>query len=302
MRLKSRCESDELLAMRYLNKRMELTKEEKFYYANLEKGYEGEVKFDLLAESLKEERYIIDDLLLNVNNSYFQIDNLIISQGVINLLDIKNYESDFYWESDKLYARKANREYKNPVDQLKRCTTLFRQLLHNLNLNYLVDATVIFINSEFTLYQAPMDQPFILSTQVNRFLKDLNETPSKLNDGHMKLAQTLLSKHQTKNPFTKYPKYNYQQLKKGMTCAICLSFAISVVGQKCICKDCGHTELVSAALIRSVNELKFLFPEIKITTNIVYDWCKVIHSKQRIATILAKNYKIVGIHQWAYYE
>ena len=58
---------------------------------------EGEQKFDLLAESIQEGRYIIIDLLLEVNNSYFQIDTLIISQGVIHLLDIKNFQGDWYF-------------------------------------------------------------------------------------------------------------------------------------------------------------------------------------------------------------
>jgi hypothetical protein len=216
MLLKSRAESHELLIMRSLNTRFELTEKEKFHYLNLEKGYEGEVNFDLLAESLQEEEFIINELLLEVNNSYFQIDTLIISQGVIHLLDIKNYQGDCYLKSDKLYSFVTDREYKNPIDQLKRSATLFRQLLQNLKQNYLVDASVIFINPEFNLYQAPMDQPIILPTQVNRFLRDLNKTPSKLNEDHKKLAQKLISLHQTKNPFTVLPNYNYNQLQKGI--------------------------------------------------------------------------------------
>lgn len=78
MLLKRRSESAELMAMRYLNRRMELTDKEKLHYINLEKGYEGEMRFDLLTENLLEERYIINDLLLEVNNSYFQIDTMII--------------------------------------------------------------------------------------------------------------------------------------------------------------------------------------------------------------------------------
>ncbi|MEH6988240.1 nuclease-related domain-containing protein [Cytobacillus firmus] len=70
--------------MRYLNTRMELTEKEKQHWANLEKGYEGEVKFDLLTEKLTEERLVIHDLLLEVNNSYFQIDTLIISDDPSN--------------------------------------------------------------------------------------------------------------------------------------------------------------------------------------------------------------------------
>ena len=123
MFLKGRFESDELIAMRYLDKRMQLPEKEKLHF--LEKGYEGEVEFDQrLTESLKEERYIISDLLLEVGNSYFQIDSIIISEGTIYLFEIKNFEGDYYFESDKFIALATGREYKNPLIQLKRTAAL----------------------------------------------------------------------------------------------------------------------------------------------------------------------------------
>ncbi|CAH2716074.1 hypothetical protein BACCIP111895_03258 [Neobacillus rhizosphaerae] len=302
MLLRGRSESDELMAMRYLNTRMELTEKEKFHYSKLEKGFEGEVKFDLLAESLQEERYIINDLLLEVNNSYFQLDTLIISQGVIHLLDIKNFQGDCYLESDKLYAMKTGREYKNPVDQLKRSTTLFRQLLQNLKQNYLVEASVLFINPEFTLYQAPMDQPIILPTQVNSFLKDLNKTLSKLNDGHKKLAQKLISLHQTKNPFTVLPKYNYDQLQKGVYCKTCKSFLIYIKNNDFVCGKCGGHEKIELAILRNVEEFNLLFPDRKITTHSIYEWCKVDLNKRTFCRILKRNYTAFGNTRETYYK
>lgn len=302
MLLKVRSESDELMVMRYLNARMELNEQEKFHYLNLEKGYEGEVKFDLLAKSLQEEKYIINDLLLEVNNSYFQIDSLIISQGVIHLLDIKNFEGDCYLESDKLYSVTTGREYKNPMIQLKRCGTLFRQLLQKFQLHYLVESTVIFINPEFTLYQAPMDQPIILPTQINRFFKDLNNTPNKLNDGHMKLAQKLISSHQTHNPFSVPPKYNYDQLQKGPYCKTCNSFQISIKNDSLVCNKCGEHEKLEPAIMRNVKEFKLLFPERKITTQSIYEWCNMDLSKRTFRRILKKNYTAFGNTSDTYYE
>ncbi|HWO78679.1 MAG TPA: nuclease-related domain-containing protein [Bacillus sp. (in: firmicutes)] len=302
MLLKDRSESDDLMMMRFLNTRMELSEKEKFYYLNLEKGYEGEVKFDQLTESLQEERYIINDLLLEVNNSYFQIDTVIISQGVIHLLDIKNFQGDCYLESDKLYAMTTSREYKNPLDQLKRSTTLFRQLLQNLKQNYLIEASVIFINPEFTLFQAPIDQPIILPTQVNRFLKDINKTPSKLNDGHKKLAQKLLSLHQTKNPFSMVPKYHYNQLQKGIYCKTCNSFLVSKKNDDFECGMCGEHEKIGQAILRNIKEFELLFPEQKITTQRIYEWCKVNLSKRTFSRILKKNYTAYGNTRDTYYK
>lgn len=302
MLLKARSESSELLTLRSLNLRMELTDKEKFHYLNLEKGYEGEVKFDLLAGNLQEERYIINDLLLEVNNSYFQIDITIISQGVIHLLDIKNYEGDCYFESDKLYGVKTGREYKNPVNQLNRSSNLFRQLLQNLNQNYLVEASVIFINPEFTLFQAPMDQPIILPTQINRFLQNLNKTPSILNNGHKKLAQKLISLHQMKNPFTFLPKYNYNQLEKGFFCKICKSPLISIKNNDFVCGKCGGHEKIELAILRNVEEFKLLYPDQRITTQSIYDWCKVDLNKRTFCRVLKKNYTTFGNTRDTYYK
>ncbi|MEH7417981.1 NERD domain-containing protein [Neobacillus drentensis] len=302
MLLKGRSESYELLMMRFLNARMELADEEKWHYLSLEKGFEGEVKFDLFAESLQEERYIINDLFLKVNNSYFQIDSLIISQGVIHLLDVKNFQGDFYLESDKLIAVKNDREYKNPIVQLKRSASLLRQLLQTLKLNYLVEASVIFINPEFTLYRAPMELPIILPTQLNRFFNDLNKTPSKLNDGHKKLAQTLISLHQTKNPFTILPKYNYEQLKKGVYCKICMSFEVSIKNNEFVCEKCGCHEKIEEAILRHTKELMLLFPDRKITTQSIYEWCNVGLNKRTFSRALKKHFTAYGVTSDTYYK
>lgn len=302
MFLKIRSESDELMTLRALNTRMELTEKDRFHYLNLEKGYEGEVKFDRLAESLQEERYIINDLLLKVNNSYFQLDTSIISQGVIHLLDIKNFEGDYYLEADKFYSVTTGREYTNPIIQLKRSETLFRQMLQYLKLNYLVKASIIFINPEFTLYKAPMDQPIILPTQVNRFLSEFNQTPSKLNDGHKKLAQTLISLHQTKNPFTVLPNYNYEILEKGVYCKFCGSFLVFAKGHYFVCKNCGEHEKIELAILRNVKELQLLFPEQKLTTQIIYEWCKADLTKRTFCRVLKNNFTAFGNTKDTFYK
>jgi hypothetical protein len=302
MLLKKRTESKEIVVLRYLNTRMELAAKDKFNLANLEKGYRGEIEFDRVTENLSEERYIIDDLLLQVNNSYFQIDKVIISAGVIHLLDVKYHEADYYLESDKLYSVKSGREFKNPVIQLKRSETLFRQLLQNLKLNYLVQASVVFNNPEFTLYQAPMDLPIILPTQINRFLRELNDTPSKMDESHRLLAQKLLTLHQDKNPYTNLPEYNYEQLEKGMYCKACGSFNTVIKNYDLVCGKCGKQERIDQAILRFIQEIKVLFPEIKITTQIIYEWCQAKISKKTITRALKKNYVSTGRTCDTYYE
>ena len=261
MLLKARTESEELKILRSLNTRMELPDKEKFYYYNLEKGYEGELQFDQLSETIHEERYVINDLLLEMSSSHFQIDSLIISQEAVHLLDIKNYEGDCYLEQDKLYNVKTNREYKNPLDQLKRSMTRSANSSQNLRFNYLVDSSVIFINPKFTLYQAPMNQPFVLPTQLNQYIQQFDHAPSKLNSKHKKLAQTLLSMHKTKNPFKSIPipEYSYEGLQKGMYCWNCNSFLVYLNQNTLTCKKCGSHEKIEQAVVGYVEELNFYF-------------------------------------------
>jgi hypothetical protein len=87
-----------------------------------------------------------------------------------------------------------------------------------------------------------------------------------------------------------------------MACEVCDSFSIYVNGKICKCGDCGHEELITAAVLQNVSEIRLLFPEMKITTNLVFDWCGVIELKRTIKRILIKNYKQIGVRQWTYYE
>lgn len=217
-------------------------------------------------------------------------------------MDIKNFQGDYYFKSDKLYTLSNNRECKNPVDQLKRSTTLFRQLLQNLRQNYLIESYVIFINPEFTLYQAPMDQPFILPTQVKRFLQDLNKTTSKLNTGHQRLAQTLISLHQTKHPFSKLPIYHYNQLKKGTYCSNCKSFRVSIQNSSLICKTCGQTENIEQAILRNIKEFQLLFPEERITTSNIHHWSDLSLNPKTVSRILKKNFTAIGNKRSTYFK
>jgi hypothetical protein len=301
MPFKARTESVLLKILRILNTRGDLTEDEQKYYSYQEKGYEGEVQFDALTEQLQLNCYILNDLLLEVNNSQSQIDTTIITQRTLYLFDVKNFEGDFCYDGEKFLSA-SGKERKNPLIQLKRSQSLVRQLIQDLGYNLHVEAYVIFINPEFTLYLAPLDLPFIFPTQLKRFLKKLDEKPSRLNNIHKKLADKLVSLHQTESYFKQVPHYDYLGIKKGITCKVCRSFSVSVKGKFVVCGECGFEELVGDAVLRCVGEFKLLFPELKITTAAVHEWCKIVESKKRISRILESKYKISGVHQWSFYE
>lgn len=298
---KLRTKSNELKTLELLNNRMNFESKDKQHFLNLKKGYEGEVIFDTVIKKLQSECLILNDLLLGVNSTTFQIDSLVIMHDKIYLYEVKNFEGDYFYESDKLY-KKPKFEIVNPLDQLSRTESLLRQLLSNLKFQIQIESLVVFINPNFTLYQAPLDKPILFSGQIKRYLSNLNGIPSKLTVKHNKIAEQLLALHKTDTPFKQIPPYDYEKLRKGIICSKCQSFFLSVLKRKCVCHNCGQVESVSDAVLRSTLEFKILFPNEKITTNIIHDWCQIVPSKERIRKILKSNFKIVGVHQWSYYE
>ncbi|WP_042354261.1 nuclease-related domain-containing protein [Bacillus rubiinfantis] len=288
-----RTPTKDLLIMRLLNARMNFSSEDKLYYSRIEKGFQGELQFDSLSDKLKSDCIVKKGLLLEVHNSEFQIDSLIMFRKLIFLLDIKNYEGDYYCEENKLFFANGN-IVKDPLPQLMRCESLFLQLMQKLGYHFPVVSHLVFVNPEFTLMQAPKDYPIIYPTQLNRFMKKLNCIPANLTGMHEAFAKQLQSLHKKESKNRRIPEYHYQQCKKGIICENCQSLLTNVEGNFVICMKCGHREEVDSAVLRSVDELKLLFPEERITTAKVHDWCSIVKSRKTIRRILLQNLNSVG--------
>lgn len=226
MAFRERRESDELKIFRLLNYRSVLPSKEKLFYANLEKGFKGEVMFDQLTEGLDPNKFLIlNDLLLETNSTTFQIDSFLISQGTHFPCEVKNFEGDFYYKTDQFFAMNDT-VIQNPLDQIKKSDTLLLQFLQKKKYSISLKSNVFFVNPSFTLYQAPLDKPIIYPTQLAKYFEKLNKRSSILTDDHYKLAEDLVKEHKTISPYTRLPQYDYYQLKKGPSCMLCHSFAV----------------------------------------------------------------------------
>lgn len=269
-------------------------------YIAAEKGYQGEVLFDQMMQNLSIEHLIINDLLFEVGNTHFQIDSLLIKQNKIHLFDVKNFEGDYYLEGEKLVT-KSGTEIKNPLLQLQRSESLFRQLLQQLSVNFQVEASLVFVNPDFYLYQAPLDLPVIFPSQIKRFLDNLNMRPSKLSGKHHRLSEQLVPLHIEKSPFLQLPEYTFEELEKGVLCG-CGGFMENLSQNYFICRKCGTTEKKLSAVLRSTDEFKKLFPQERITTNKIQEWCKIINAKKTIRKYLLAKYKHVSFGTSSFFE
>lgn len=133
----------EVIILRILDYRTSLSEKEKLQLSNKEKGYEGEVIFDTLIHDLN--TLVINDLLLEVGDTIFQIDTLIIFYGRIYLIDIKNFEGEYCYESS-IFKTITGSEKKDPMLQLNRCHSSLRQLLQKYGYDYPSSKSIIIIN------------------------------------------------------------------------------------------------------------------------------------------------------------
>jgi hypothetical protein len=299
--VKTRTESRELSIFRALNSRMDLSAKDAAYYSNLEKGYQGELQFDEWLLSASEGGLILNDLLLEMNNTLFQIDSALITAYIVYLFEIKNFEGDFVAEGDQWFTA-ARTEIKNPLLQLKRNEQLFRRLLQELGCKTKIQSHLIFINPEFHLYQAPLNLPAIFHPQLNRFAVPLKkDTLMKLSSAHTKLADRLAAAHIDKSPFSSVPEYEWDGLRKGIGCFGCGVFYENFDGKSLKCNLCGGKENYTAAIMRAAEEYKLLFPDRKVTTNGIYEWCEVIKNKKTIRKVLTGNYDRRGSSKSSYF-
>lgn len=116
-----------------------------------------------------------------------------------------------------------------------------------------------------------------------------------------KLAEQLLSVHLKDSPYTRLSEYSFELLEKGIVSSCCSSFLEVCKGDSLTCRKCRREESLSSAVLRSVEEFMLLFPDKKITTNSIHEWCKVVKSKKTIRKILLKNFKPMGYGKHYYF-
>ncbi|WP_079710835.1 nuclease-related domain-containing protein [Paraliobacillus ryukyuensis] len=297
--MKKRQKPSELIIYEYLSYRKTLAEKDSLQYRKLKTGYQGEVLFDEYVEQVQQHHFIIRDLWLSYNNKAFQIDLALFINKAIYLYEVKNYTGEFYYANERLYTF-ANKEIDDPLLQLKRTESLLTQLLNKLGYNIPIHASVVFVNPNCTIFQAPRTKRIILPTQLNRYFGSFPQT-STLDPIFHHLANKLHSIRLEKSPYEQLPIYQYVELQKGIPCLQCRHFYQKVDGKKCVCEKCGNRELVQSAILRNVEEFMILFPNEPITTVKILEWCDIPITLQRIKYTLQPNFEMRGSRKGAYY-
>jgi hypothetical protein len=281
-----------------LSNRMILSSDDHYYHLHLDKGFDGEYGLDGLTEPLSSHCLVLNDLQLEFRKSSFQVDTLLICTDKIRLYEVKNYEGVHTWADDKL-LKSTGVYLENPWVQLQRTKVKLELLLQSLSCQMKVEAYVVYINPEFTLLEAKADGNYLLPSQVPLHFRSLQtkETPSF---EQRRLAERLLQLHNPDYPPHMKPVYCYEDLRKGIGCPACGTVAEAFHGHFIKCQTCGERMNVKKAIKKNIEDFRLLFPDEKLTTNRMLDWCGS-GDKDRIYRILRESYQPKGNAHGRYY-
>ena len=299
MAFKERTKSKRLRAYEILKQRMPLEKEDYYYGLNHQKGHEGECRYDEMTDNLGSNCIVLNDLQLEVRHSSFQVDTLLLFSHKIFIAEIKNYEGVHQWGKEK-FTKLSGATLENPALQLQKTKVRLEMLLQEMGYSIQVDAAVIFVNPEFTLCGAPYDESFILPSQIPEHFRELQKLAAHQPGSKMKnLAEELAKRHIPDYPI-KLLDYDYEKLSKGINCPSCGTLAKNYRGHSHICGGCGEKMSIKKAISNSISDFHFLYPDEKMTTKRLADWCSAVN-KDRVYTVLKQEWQPVGSEPARYY-
>lgn len=288
--------------LEFLKKRVALTFDQQKMYNRLTAGFQGETYFfNFLKNNLDREPIKLYDLRFKVDNSECQIDCLLIFQEECVLIEIKNYQGDFYFKNDGVYLLPSHEKIKSPFSQLERSELLLKTLLKQENIPLKIRSFIAFVHPEFHLYGAPMNNKVIFPTQMKRFVQSLNNIRCTLNKNHFKFEKLMHARHLEYSSYESQVEYDYDELQKGVMCEKCEGNLKLIKRQKMQCVSCEKIESTKSVVIRMTKEFHILFPNRKITVSAIYEWTEGKYSIYILRKILSESFVVKNKGKKTYY-
>src|SRR5690625_1035022 len=291
-----------LLIFEALDSRREMSSDELERYRRLEKGFFGEkMLLDQLNSIDRSKVLPLFDFLFEIENQEVQIDCILLTSETIFLLEVKNYSGDYYIKNNKIYHLNTNLEIYNPITQLERTEFLFKKLLQEMRIKFSVRSYVIFVNPKFFLYQSPIQSRFIHYGQIDRFLSKATHHEGRLTSRVVKLKEELSKRKKDRSKYEVLPEYKLEDLRRGLFCKKCQSGLVRKGQLFLYCNRCKCKFHLYDMLLYSIAQFHLLFPEKKITTKQITDWCGNLFSRVFVSRFLKRHLRMKPNGSQTYY-
>ena len=267
MFINERTKPHELVYYEALSARTSLMKKEAVKFENVKKGYEGEMLYDRILDSIGHGNVLIyRDLFLSIDGSVTQYDTLIISDSGIISNEIKNFSGSVTVRDGSWYRG----DFSIPNDafsQLNRAVGKLMELRNASRSDFKVSGKLIFPNDNFTFHSDDQSNwnKITLRSGLRDYFRQFNQSGIAAGNKAQYISR-LISSSIVENPYFK-PEVDKTRLKFGLYCSRCGSFNLSKKRFHLTCNKCGSTECNETHLLRAMNDYKFLFYNQPMTRN-----------------------------------
>src|SRR5690625_3725187 len=143
------------------------------------------------------------------------------------------------------------------------------------------------------IYEATPRLPMIFPAQVRRFLQKINANVPVPTENTMSLLQRLGGKRKERSSFERLPEYDLSQLRRGVFCEYCFAELLRLGRQRFVCSQCSKDFHIDDLVLFAIAQFHLLFPQDRITTKRIVDWCGGVFSKNGIRRILSNHLNVV---------
>ncbi|WP_020008077.1 nuclease-related domain-containing protein [Salinicoccus albus] len=300
MFLNERKEPLELLYYRVLRHRRQLSDKEARSLSIYEKGFSGECLYDEVFEETGHDNvFIFRDIWLQVEAGNVQLDSLIVSDGEMEINEIKNYSGEYVYH-DGVWKIQNRRISEDPISQLRRAVNKLIKVKFEKNLSFDVKGKIVFPNPYFVLESAERSslEMIVKREKLKKYMRSFR---MKQSGRSAEMLVKEIAERMVENPYFK-PKTDFTRLRQGYYCVHCGSFEVEKRRVHVICKKCFCREVSETAIVRMAVEFKLLFPERKLTVNEIYAFSGGLFHKDHIQRHLSKHGTRSGQGPTSFYE
>ena len=198
-----------------------------------EHGYQGEQSLDYYYQFLNDDFLLMHDLRLRgINQTFFQIDTLILCPQFIGIIEVKNLAGSIRFEnSASQMLRKLNdvvESLPNPLIQVRRQRLQLQHFFLNQNFPSIPIKTIVAFTNPTTIIETdhnPLPNSVIRAEALPEKLENFQTSSNKnsmTSDQLNKLAHCLCQAHLPDQPSVLQTyKLNYVDIRKGVDCPFC---------------------------------------------------------------------------------
>lgn len=253
----------ELMYMRAVLRRIEVSSKDAKMLSVLESGYEGEIHYDKILEETGHESLIVfRNIYVKAGDSVAQFDSIIIEDNSVTVNEIKNY-SGFYSYMDGQWFSGKFEVTEDAISQLKRAMGKLKKIRYESKMNFDVSGKIIFPNLDlqFDCDDERARSMIVMRNQLKEYLKSFRS--GGISEQSKEIARVIYRKI-IDNPYFNQSA-DIDDLRRGLYCSSCGGFGLDVQKYYVYCMRCKCRESKESHIIRAFSDFQALFRHEKMT-------------------------------------